>query len=163
MITAERLKSVIRYDPGNGHCYWLIRVSNRIKIGDIAGHLNKIGYMTIRIDGRLYQAHQLIWFYMTGSWVPEIDHKDTVKSNNVWSNLREAKHRQNCTNVSIRSHNRLGVKGVCWCKKKKKYRATIVVNGKQRHLGYFDAIDLASAAYRSAAQEYFGDFARAAA
>ena len=62
----------------------------------------------------------------------------------------------------LRSDNALGVKRV-YRKKGKKSRpfaAAITVDRKQRHLGYFETVEAAAAAYREAAIRDFGEYAR---
>lgn len=128
-----------------------------------AGHLSKEGYIRITIDGHRIMAHTLAWLYMTGKYVARgIDHRDTVRSNNQWINLRCATQSQNNMNMKVRSDNALGIK--CVLRKKgaisKPYYATIRVDGRQRQLGYCATIEEAAETYRIAALKHFGDFAR---
>jgi hypothetical protein len=51
-------------------------------------------------------------------------------------------------------------KGVCWHSEANKWRATIVVDGRQRHLGLFSNEESAAMVYDCAARENFGEFAR---
>ncbi|UQJ95255.1 putative homing endonuclease [Klebsiella phage CPRSA] len=55
-------------------------------------------------------------------------------------------------------NNKSGYRGVCWSSRAEKYRATIGIDGKQIHLGYFDTPEEASKAYHQKAKETFGDF-----
>jgi hypothetical protein len=50
---------------------------------------------------------------MTGDW-PEndLDHKDTIRTSNVWTNLRPATRGQNRCNTKAGKNNTLGIKGV---------------------------------------------------
>lgn len=68
MLTAERLRSLLRYDPDTGTFVWAARTSNRIKIGDVAGRPHNRGYVAIGVDGRVYLAHRLAWLWVTGNW-----------------------------------------------------------------------------------------------
>ena len=65
-------------------------------------------------------------------------------------------------NTTLRSYNTSGRKGVCWNKGSGKWQAGIKVRGKSLHLGLFDDIDAAAAAYQQAAAHHFGQFARPA-
>lgn len=98
-LTQEYLKSILEYNLETGKFIWLVKTSNRVKIGMYAGTLRNNGYLKININGQLYYAHRLAWLYMTGKW-PEnhIDHKDGIKDNNKWENLREATYSQNNKN-----------------------------------------------------------------
>jgi AP2 domain len=71
-----------------------------------------------------------------------------VKDDNRIVNLREATAGENHQNqVGPRSHNRSGVRGVCWCKRDERWIARITANGKSRYLGRFDSLSGAAEAY----------------
>lgn len=155
-VTADRLRELLHYDPETGAWTW-------VDDGSPAGWLDtSTGYHRVSIDGRSYYLHRLAWFWMTGTWVHRIDHRDTVRSNNRWANLREATQSTNGANRSVSVKSALGVKGVSRCKTTGRYRADITVLGKRFNLGRFDTIEAASEAYALAAAEHFGEFARAA-
>ena len=63
MITQERLKQLLCYDPETGLFTWLQKSSLHSvkKPGDIAGCKHICGYWHIRIDNKLYLAHRLAW------------------------------------------------------------------------------------------------------
>lgn len=88
-----------------------------------------------------------------------VDHKDHNGLNCVRSNMRFATVQQNAANSRIRSDNRSTYKGVCRDNKRRKWRASIQVNGMHKHLGYFDNVLDAASAYDEAAKEVFGEFA----
>lgn len=154
MLTHERLKEVISYDPQSG-----IIMRN----GKIVGSNNGHGYLRIMIDGVRYFANKLIWFYMTGEY-PQfiVDHKNGIRSDNAWSNLRKAGTDENAWNRGIASNNSSGFKGVYWRSARSKWVAEICVNGKSRKLGSFKCPTAAHIAYSKAAKKYHGDFARVA-
>jgi hypothetical protein len=93
---------------------------------------------------------------------PEVDHIDGNGLNNGRRNLREATRKENAANQLISARNTSGFKGVSWHKAKGKWRATIKVGDKHKHLGFFQTKDEAAACYWSAAQEAYGEFARRA-
>lgn len=160
MITYQRLREVLRYDPETGIFTWLVITSNRVLIGDVAGTLND-DYLVVQIDGRKYRAHRLAWFYMTGEWPSDqIDHWDLNRANNRWENLRKATNSKNSANTRRPMTNTSGFKGVWLDKPTNKWRAKIQVRGEQRYLGYFDTPESAHHAYVVAATQYFGEFAR---
>ncbi len=161
LITHGRLKEVLWYDPSSGMWTWLVRLSDKIQIGDDAGYVHKtLGYRYIRIDGKMYRAARLAFLYMTGEW-PEhhVDHINGKRHDDVWENLREATRSENQCNQARRVSNHSGFKGVDWHKKAKKYRARIVKAGTSVHLGLFDSPQDAHAAYLSAAARLHGEFA----
>lgn len=162
-LTLERLKEALHYSPETGIFTWLIRTAHRNQIGDVAGCIKKSGYVFITLDNQRYRAHRLAWFYMTGRWPSgQIDHKDTVRRHNWWTNLRPATNQQNQMNAIRPKNNTSGHKGVYWCKRKEKWVARIFINGKNIYLGYFTDPTLAGQAYLKASQLHFGEFARAA-
>lgn len=161
-ITVERLREVLRYNPDTGEWMWLVAPNRRIRAGDVAGSVTAGGYRMISVDGHRDYAHRLAWLYMTGEWpVEDIDHRDMDHANNRWENLRVATRAQNIANSGIRSTNKSGFKGVHWSRRKKRWCAAITIRGKEKHLGYFIELGQAHVAYRRAAEEAFGEFARA--
>jgi len=161
-LTQERLKGLLVYDEVSGIFTWVH--SGRTKVaGAPAGTLSKEGYIRITIDGYRFMGHILAWLYMTGEYVKRgIDHRDTVRSNNSWFNLRRASQSQNNMNMKVRSDNALDVK--CVMRKKgaisKPFYAKICINGRQRQLGYCRTIEEAAETYRIASLKHFGEFAR---
>jgi hypothetical protein len=89
-----------------------------------------------------------------------IDHINGDGLDNTKANLRLATPSQNAANSKIRRNSTTGFKGVWWDKKKKKYRASIWVDGKRFHLGYFHPKTKAAIAYDRAATHHFAQFAR---
>ena len=158
MITQELLQR--RFDYKDGHLIYKIKTANCIKVGKVAGHLcNDTGYIRIGIQGRLVGAHRLIWIYHNGD-IPdsiEIDHSNNIKHDNRIENLRLATHSQNQFNTVKYKNNTSGYKGVYFCQNK--WVAEIKINGKKKYLGRYDTPELASEAYKSAAEEYHKEFA----
>jgi hypothetical protein len=160
-FSQDDLKSWLRYDPATGLWTWLVAMSRRCKIGGIAGSLGDQGYWVIRLNGRLYKAHRLAWFYMKGEWPSDdIDHENTIRLDGRWSNLRKANKAQTCQNRSNRSDNTAGIKGVSWHRRIGRWQAQIQIAGKKKFLGYYEIKAEAGLAYAVAAHASFGRFAR---
>ena len=158
MITAERLRELLTYDPETGVFRRRIaRVGGKAAAGQIAGTIRKdSGARQICLDCKVYLAHRLAWLYMTGKWPKDqIDHCNVNPSDNRWVNLREATPSQNGANKRVQ---RAGLKGVVFHKQKQKYMAQI----KSEYLGLFETEHEAHDAYLRAAKEMYGEFARAA-
>jgi hypothetical protein len=160
MLTAERLREVLDYNPGTGEFRRKISGSNRVKPGAVAGSLMGLGYLLSYVDGCRYLNHRLAWLYVHGYWpAAHIDHINGVRSDNRLANLREASHAQNLAHrVKLDKDNRSGYRGVSWCKARRKWSAEVRHNGQRRRLGRFDNIEDAAKAYEAAARELFGGF-----
>lgn len=90
----------------------------------------------------------------------QVDHINGNKLDNRLSNLRVCNTTQNSQNKTKTVKNTSGYKGVSWNDDKKKWNASIRVNGKTICLGNFGSKSAAARAYDTAARKYFGEFAR---
>jgi hypothetical protein len=161
-LTALRLRELLDYDPDTGVFIRRVGVKG-YSAGSVAGCVNKLGYVQVRIDGTMYYAHRLAYLYMTGEWPAEqIDHRDTVRTNNAWANLRAATSSQNKMNSRRRRDNSSGVKGVMFDKSRGMWRAEIEHRGRRLHLGRFSSKSDAAKARRAAEIKYHAEFARSA-
>lgn len=98
ILTAERLRELLTYDPETGEFRWRYTRGCRAR-GQIAGTVTCLGYLTIAIDGRKYKAHRLAWLHVHGEWpYPEIDHINRIKLDNRLVNLRRATRAENNAN-----------------------------------------------------------------
>lgn len=169
-ITQSTVRRILDYDLDTGIFTWRWRDDvpkrwNSRYAGKRAGyalHLPncKISYWSIRIFDWPFCAHRLAFLHVLGRWPRGVvDHIDRDGLNNRWSNLREATRAQNAANAGAKKNSKTGVRGVCIHKPTGRYRATINIAGKQKHLGHFDSICDAQAAYESALVEYHGEFA----
>lgn len=122
----------------------------RINVGTLCN-----GYLMVWDGKKVNYCHRLIWEAVNGP-IPlgfEIDHINGVRNDNRLINLRLVNRSQNNQNVrAARSDNMTsGIKGVSLHKQSGKWRARIRIRGKQFHLGMFDSIEKAQAAYAEAA------------
>lgn len=151
-LTAQRARDLLAYDDASGAL--VSRTSrSKAKAGREAGHVNPNGYRYLKVDGRSYSAHRLVWLLVHGSF-PDvaIDHIDGNRLNNRIGNLRL------CVGEIVNAHNqsraqrgsRSGVLGVSWCARDGTWRASIRINGKLHGLGYFLTIPEAESVYRAA-------------
>lgn len=162
-LTLERLKQVYLYIPQTGEFLRLQATRSygaKAEVGQSAGSQSGERYIRIGIDGQVYRAHRLAWFYMTGEW-PEngIDHIDLDPSNNRWSNLRAATQSQNAANTRKRRNNTSGFKGVSETASGT-WQAVIWVKQKKVCLGTYKTPEEAFEAYQKGAEEHFGTYHR---
>ena len=109
MLTQERLKQLLYYDPVTGIFTWRKNHSSMARAGNIAGYVAKkehTKYIYIRVDNKLYLAHRLAFLYQTGKFpAKQVDHIDQNRTNNSWNNLRPASHTDNQRNRSKNKNN----------------------------------------------------------
>lgn len=160
MISHERLTRLLSYNKATGIFTWNEQ-RQHIKAGSVAGTRKKSGYVEIRIDGISYQAHRLAWLYVHGE-LPKscIDHRNMIKHDNRFRNLRQATHRENLRNRGVRKDSASGSKGVYIVGAR--FKAQITVDGRRINLGHFATIEEAQAAYAKASLNHHGEFARSA-
>lgn len=155
-LTYDVASEWLRYDPETGDIFWTKDQGKR-RAGKIAGGSLMKGYKRLRIDGQAYSHHRVAWLLMAGEWPKgEIDHINHVRTDNRWCNLREATRSQNAAN--IRGRGKLGFpKGVR--RSRNKFAAQACHEGRMVHVGVFDTVEQAHAAYLKRIAELHGEFA----
>mgnify|MGYP003472828410 FL=1 len=153
-IDIEKLRDTLAFCPDTGIFTWR---TNRQKslIGKENKEVLNTGYITVRVFGRRYLAHRLAWAYTYGH-LPSayIDHINGDKSDNRICNLRECSHAENHQNMAIQSNNKSGYIGVGWHRLRNKWRASITINRKHIHLGFYPTAEAAYEAYCEAKSKY---------
>lgn len=99
---------------------------------------NGNSYQICTINKKRFLKHRMVYYVYNQEWdimdgsiaTNIIDHIDCNPLNNDISNLRKVTNQQN-------QFNRTNTKGYYWCKKAKKWRAQIVIDGKQQYLGCY--------------------------
>lgn len=155
-LTHEELLRLVRYSKTTGRFTSRVDRPNKgIEAGDEIGSISKqSGYWRISLQGRVYQAHRLAWFYVTGKWTAvHIDHRNTVRSDCRWRNLREATRKGNNQNLrTAQRNNTTGFLGVS--RDRDRFRATIMFDRKRVNLGSFSTPEEAHAAYVKAKRKH---------
>ena len=156
ILTQDRVKQLLIYDPDTGVFRWRIYRSGNAGPGQITGSLNTTGYIQIKLNAIKYSAHRLAWLYVNGAWPDfDLDHINRNRQDNRISNLRQATRSQNCQNQTARADNVSGVKGVHWCNRKQKWVVQVSVNGKRKHLGAFAHLNDAQVVRTAAEKQYY--------
>ncbi|EPZ0883773.1 hypothetical protein BL124_00003225 [Klebsiella pneumoniae] len=159
MISQSELKKLIHYNPETGIFTWIVNGLNRRK-GRGAGNVCPFhGYVRIGINRKLYKAQHLAYLYMTGEYAENVDHRNGIRHDNRWRNIRKCTIQQNNMNMPIRSDNKSGAPGVNWYEGRKKWRVTLRIDGKFISLGYYSDFELAALVSEEARDKFFGDFA----
>jgi hypothetical protein len=155
-IPSEAFLASVSYDPDTG--VFTRTDGDKHVRGKPTGTDRGDGYIVIRIRGEKCAAHRLAWYFTSGEWpADEVDHVNGNASDNRAANLRPATHAQNAANRRGRGKRK---KGVSFDRRQKRFIAQIGVRGRNRFLGRFSTEDEAHDAYRQAAIEAFGAFAR---
>jgi hypothetical protein len=152
ILTASRLREVLRYCPETGALVWIAKVSKRAKVGGIAGSVRSDGYRIIGIEGNKVLAHRAAWVFLRGEWPAwQIDHINGDRADNSAGNLRQVTHAENCQNVRrARRDSGSGLMGAHWIARLQRWRARIKVDGTEIHVGHFLTAQEAHNAYISA-------------
>lgn len=150
---AEKALEALEYNQETGYLFWKQSRGTK-KAGTIAGSVNNKGYVIVQLNGKTYQAHRLAWMLHHKKYdFQSIDHINGIKTDNRIVNLREATLTQNQQNQrQARVDNKSGYLGVC--KYKDKWMACIKIQGKSKHIGYFESPELAHKAYLTAKREH---------
>lgn len=146
MLTQERLRELLDYDPETGLFHWRVDRGMNKCAGKQAGYVKRdnktegLAYIRIEVDQREHGAHRLAWLWMTGEWPKnEVDHIDRNSTNNRWSNLRDVTRSINKRNCN--PHNGRTMKGVY--PNGRGYQACVRINKKLVYGGTFDTPEAA--------------------
>ena len=148
MLTQSELKSILHYDEFTG-IFTRLKSEGGVVAGSICNSHNNEDYIVTRISNKRYSAHRLAFLYMLGAFpANQVDHKNGIKSDNAWSNLREATNSENAQNKRKHmSNNTVGYLGVGFHVRDKNFVARITINGKLKYLGSFATAKDASERY----------------
>ena len=156
MIDQETVKKLFYYDAESGMLLWRYGNKRNVKPWQEAKALNGNGYVCVKIQGKDYPAHRIIWLYVHGAFPKEfIDHKNRIRNDNRLCNLRDVSRSDNNQNISLPSHNKSGHMGVSWIKNRNCWTVTVAVNKKNKWLGYYKNLDDAIAARKKGEKQYY--------
>ncbi len=157
--TLEHLFVVTSRSPSG--LLWLNPTCTKYKQGAVAGCLRKNLYWYVCINKKQYLVHRIIYFmhHKINIDQMQIDHIDQDSSNNSILNLRIATHAQQQCNKTAKKNSTSKYKGVGWCKALNKWRASICINKKRMHIGYYSTELEAAMAYNAAAEKHHSNFA----
>ena len=161
----QRVSEKLSYDPQTGKLFWnrcdfMSPSWNARYAGKEAGCIAPDGYVVVRSCGEVCKGHILAWKIQTGEWPSfPIDHKDRVRHNNSWSNLRKSDGTCNAHNKPAQKNSLTGKKGVGFRKDIKKFYSRISHGGKTHFLGYVDSESEAIRRYNEKADQLYGSHA----
>jgi len=153
ILDAERVRQVFHYDPETGlftrigPSIWKTGAVEPTPVGRKPSHY---GYVSLTMDGQIYPAHRLAFVYMTGRQpIDQIDHRNGIRHDNRWCNLREVTAKQNSENCAQRKGTHSGFRGV-YPAGNGKWIARIGDGGVRHYLGIHDTPEQAAEAYKAA-------------
>ncbi len=150
-LDSAYLHSLFIYNPSTGALF-------SRKTGKEVGTPNSVGYKNVKIDGKYFRVHRVIFALAHGYWPTTVDHKDHNPLNNRLSNLRPASMSQNSANARKRPNTSSKYKGVSFESRTNMWRAQIWV-GKAVLLGRFVSELEAAKAYDVKAVALWGEYA----
>jgi hypothetical protein len=154
ILTQQMLKDILRYDENTGFFYHRRIRKGVTEVNQKAGVVDN-GYVKIRINGKSYRAHRLVWLYTYGEFPKDqIDHINHDRSDNRIINLRVVNNAENSRNKVMLDSNTSGVTGVYLDKNRMKWCAHIGIDGKKKHIGYYGNFDDAVEARKKAEKKY---------
>lgn len=153
-LTQVRLRELFDYKDGQ-----LINKTKRrsqVEIGAPAGHKTVRGYVNIRVDGKMYKAHRLIYLYHHSVMPDMVDHIDCDRTNNRIENLRPCTKSENGMNRAG-SYGKAAARNVY--RRGDKFQVHMKREGRSYYVGTFDDFYEARDAASDARARLFGVFA----
>lgn len=136
-ILKDLVHRLFEYDPDSGDLIRKVTRSSNAKKGDVVRYKNH-GYYRVNVEGKLLAVHRIAWCLYYGDWPKgPIDHINRVRTDNRIVNLREVTTQENSVNTGLSCVNSSGFVGVCWHKQRRKWRAYVNEDGRQKSLGLF--------------------------
>lgn len=148
LITPKIARATWKIDPDTWELIWKVARGKKVKAGDLAGAVTRIGkkeYVQVGFNGNLYYAHQIIWLITYREW-PESDlvHLDGNGLNNDIENMR------------LKNDDSAGWCRVRLSKLDSQWHASIKVRGKEILVGRFKDFDAATEAAKTATKNRYG-------
>lgn len=143
-------EALLVIDPEAGIVWRVFKNGSRKQVGS----RRPDGYLFAKIHGSMVRLHRVIWEHVNGpiGQNMQIDHINGIRDDNRLVNLRTVTNSENSQNRRLAlAGNVSGVKGVNWHSRDQVWESRIGIGGKQYHLGSFQTIGEAEAAYQGAA------------
>lgn len=95
------------YNPNTGivtYKKWFKGI-RKDQVGMPVGSKTTKGYLDVKILGKSYRLHRIIWLMVTGKFPDDvIDHDNLIKDDNRWVNLKDSSQRSNTLNKVADNH-----------------------------------------------------------
>ncbi|EHB2726780.1 HNH endonuclease [Salmonella enterica subsp. enterica serovar 4,[5],12:b:-] len=153
-LPPEELREKISYCEDDGKLYWI-----KPKGFKLASSKDNKGYRIMTYEGRKYKQHRIVYWLHTGEWPEQIDHKNGIKDDNRYANLRPATNSENGLNRHKQQFNKHGYPRIGFNAETGKYDAYVRVNFSSRRVCGFDSKEEAAAAADILNYQVNGEFA----
>lgn len=148
----------VEMETSDGQLF-LVDLEDFDSVKDVCWSKNNHGYFRGWKDGKVILLHRFIMNCPDNMHVDHIGGSTTIFDNRK-SNLRIVSNQQNSFNHCVSKSNKSGVTGVRFDKRRNKWIATIMQNGKSIYLGQYCNIEDAISARKAAEIKYFGEYRR---
>lgn len=159
MLQVAAIRETYAYDPNTGVVSWKKKTNRCVVVGREAGFNWTSGRNTYRrllLNGRYIFAHVVAFVLSYGRFpAGVIDHRNGVGTDNRLSNLRDVSHTENLRNQRLSRANTSGRMGVDFHRASGQWRARIIVDQCECHIGLFASYEEAARA-RAAAERRYG-------
>lgn len=169
--TVDELRQLLRADFNSGTLVWrprppemfahtghppsqAARWNKRMAGRPALNAVSSTGYRFGTIWNGITYAHRVLWAMAHGEWPDgEIDHINADKLDNRIENLRVVSKRENARNRRLSKRNKSGITGVCWCRKRRAWVASIKGDTGTINLGRFKCVGMAMRARKQAQRQ----------
>lgn len=106
--------------------------------------INVYGYYYVNLSKNNQVKHKRIHRLVAEAFIPnpeskpQVDHIDRCRTNNIVTNLRWVTGSENCLNTKSRNKQFFGI---YWIKQNRKYRVSITIEKKLKHIGLYATIE----------------------
>ena len=133
-LTRQRLMTLLNYNEETG--FFTNKISRgRVSAGELAGTIDSGGYVQVKIDDVIHFGHRLALLYK-GIDMSEsnlvIDHKNHIRHDNRYSNIRILTQADNCSNRSRSVRNKSGFTSIRLCNGKELTKYDVSVRKKNK-------------------------------
>lgn len=150
-----RVKELLYYRDGS--LFRRLSRGSTFHVGTEAGGIdNSSGYYRVKIDGKSYLNHRLIYLLCNGYLPDFVDHVDGNPLNNYPANLRATTKKQNRWNCKGNTGSISGIKGVYL--DGKKWKVLVTVAGQRYYLGMHETREQAQIVASNKYKELQGNF-----
>lgn len=154
-----QLQAAIAYEPLTGTLTWKHPHGTKMPAGSLCGYISaQTGYRCIGFNYKSLQAHRVAWAVHTGEAPPPcLDHRNRVRHDNRWDNLRAADRSQSIMNTATRRDNALSERGLCWNRLYARWDARVQMAGVV-HRKQFKDLEDAKVWVKAKRAQVFGEF-----